>query len=292
VLHNTFRIIAQVVSSMERTPFSVTTDDGQVLACDKAGEGAVCLLVHGLGFRRKHWHRQVEALVDAGYTAVTVDLRGFGDSPVPKAQYTIERLSQDLDCIRAHLGVERVHLVGHSMGGMVALQYALDRPERLHSLTIASSTAHNGSRARQFGRMMSRLSRDGSGVALADVEFEAECRAMMDQVVQYVGVDDMMPILASLTADPDPARSLAWEAVVGFSLRRRLKEIACPTFVMHGSGDPIMPYAAGFLIHLGMPGSRWLPIYDGGHNLPRENREEFNAGLISFLRDLPSCAPA
>jgi pimeloyl-ACP methyl ester carboxylesterase len=271
---------------MERTPFSVVTDDGQELACDRAGEGAVCILVHGLGFRRKHWHRQVEALVAAGYTAVTIDLRGFGDSPLPKEEYTIERLARDLDAVREHLGVDRFHLIGHSMGGMVCLQYALGWPQHLRSLTLASTTAHNGTRACQFGRMMARLSRDGSGVALADPDFEAECRAMMDQVVQYVGVDDMMPVLAGLTADPDPARSLAWAALVGFSIRPRLAEISCPTFVMHGSTDPIMPYAAGFLIHLGLPGSRWLPFYEGGHNLPRENRKEFNTGMLDFLGSL------
>jgi pimeloyl-ACP methyl ester carboxylesterase len=268
---------------MERTPFSVTTNDGQILACDRAGEGKVCILVHGLGFRRKHWHRQVQALVAAGFTAVTVDLRGFGDSPLPAEQYTIERLAQDLDSVRAQVGTERFHLIGHSMGGMVCMQYALAHPERLHSLTLASTTAHNGTRACQFGRMMSRLSKEGSGVALADAAFEAECRTMMDQVVQYVGVDDMMPLLSGLTADPDPARSLAWEALVGFSIRPRLLEISCPVFVMHGSNDPIMPYAAGFLIHLGLPGSRWLPFFEGGHNLPRENREAFNEGLLDFL---------
>jgi len=277
---------------MERTPFSVTADDGQILACDRAGEGPVCILVHGLGFRRKHWHRQVQALVAGGFTAVTFDLRGFGDSPLPKEQYTIERLAQDLDCVRIHLGVERFHLIGHSMGGMVCLQYALGWSEHLTSLTLASTTAHNGTRACQFGKMMSRLSKEGSGVALADPEFEAECRAMMDEVVQYVGVDDMMPILAGLTADPDPASSLAWAALIGFSIRPRLSEISVPTFVMHGSTDPIMPYAAGFLIHLGLPGSRWLPFYEGGHNLPRENRDEFNAGLLGFLTDLQQEAVA
>ena len=277
---------------MERTPFSVIADDGQLLACDRAGSGPVCILVHGLGFRRKHWHRQVEALVAAGFTAVTFDLRGFGDSPLPESQYTISRLAHDLDAVRAHLDVDRFHLIGHSMGGMVCLEYALKWSEHLHSLTLASTTAHNGSRACQFGRMMSRLSKDGSAIALADPVFEAECRAMMDEVVQYVGVDDMMPILAGLTPEPDPASSLAWGALVGFSIRGRLSEVHTPAFVMHGSTDPIMPYAAGFLIHLGLPGSRWLPFYEGGHNLPRENRDEFNAALVDFLLGIEAVAAA
>jgi pimeloyl-ACP methyl ester carboxylesterase len=271
---------------MERTPFSVTADDGQVLACDQAGEGPVCILVHGLGFRRRHWHRQVEALVAAGHRAITFDLRGFGDSPLPTDEYTIARLASDLEAVRAHLGVERFHLIGHSMGGMVCLQYALAHPAHLSSLIIASSTAHNGSRACDLGRMMARLSREGSGVALADPAFETDCRAMVNRAAQYVGVDDMMPILASLTAEPDPARALAWAALVGFSVRPRLAEIDCPVFVMHGSTDPIMPYAAGFLIHLGLPGSRWLPFYEGGHNLPRENRVAFNAAMVGFLSEL------
>jgi 3-oxoadipate enol-lactonase len=270
---------------MDRAPFSVTTDDGQVLACDRAGSGPVCILVHGLGFRRRHWHRQVEALVEAGFETITIDLRGFGDSPLPTQPYKIDRLAADLECVRAHLGAERFALVGHSMGGMVSLSYAMTHPQRLESLTIASSTAHNGVRASRFGLMMSRLSAEGSGVALADPEFEAECRAKMDQAAEYVAVDDMMPILAALTVVPDPARALAWGALVDFSVRDRLSEITVPTFIMHGSKDPIMPYTAGFLMHMNMPGSRWLPFYEAGHNLPRENRDRFNSALIGFLSE-------
>ena len=230
--------------------------------------------------------------MSSGFTAVTFDLRGFGDSPLPAEQYSIARLAHDLESVRAHVGADCFHLIGHSMGGMVCLEYALAYPEHLSSLTLASTTAHNGSRACQFGRMMSRLSKDGSGTALADPVFEAECRAMMDEVVRYVGVDDMMPILAALTAQPDPASALAWSALVGFSIRSRLTEVTAPVFVMHGSSDPIMPYAAGFLMHMSLPGSRWLPFYEGGHNLPRDNRDEFNTALVDFLQDIQGAVAA
>ena len=61
---------------------------------------------------------------------------------------------------------------------------------------------------------------------------------------------------------------------------------------MHGSADPIMPYPAGFLLHMSLPGSRWLPFYEGGHNLPRENRHEFNGAVLDFLSSIPTQASA
>lgn len=277
---------------MERSPFQVITDDGQPVACDRVGAGDVVILVHGLGFRKKHWQHQMEALVDAGYTAVSFDLRGFGDSPLPDFPYDMARLASDLDAVRGHVNADRFHMVGHSLGGMVAVEYALTHPDRLVSLTLASTTAHNGSRAQKFSRMMARLSREGSGVALADPVFRAEAEAMMGSVVQYVAVKDMMPILASITERPNPARALAWLASASFSRRSQIADIACPTFVMHGSSDPMMPYAAGLLIHLGLPGSRWLPFYEGGHDLPRENREEFSAALVDFLGAVSDAAAA
>jgi 3-oxoadipate enol-lactonase len=277
---------------VEQSLFQLTTDDGQVLIGDRTGEGAVVILVHGLGFKRRHWKHQVQSLVDAGYTAITFDLRGFGDSPPPRSSYDMARLAADLDTVRGHFGVERFHLVGHSLGGMVAVEYVLTHPERILSVTLASTTAHNGSRAREFGHMMARLSREGSGEALADADFHAKVKAMMGQVVRYVAVDDMMPILAGMTQRPNPARGYAWQATATFSRRSEIQDISPPTFVMHGSSDPIMPYAAGLLIHLGLPRSRWLPFYEGGHDLPRQNSEEFSGALVDFLGSVSDEAAA
>ncbi len=271
---------------MEQTAFQVTTCDGQELSCARAGSGQVVMLVHGLGFRKKHWVHQVTALVNAGFTAVSFDLRGFGGSPLPDHAYDMAQLARDLEAVREHVGVECFHLVGHSLGGMVAVEYALTQPDRLESLTLASTTAHNGTRAQNFSRMMARLSREGSSVALADADFHAEVKAMMGNVVRYVAAEDMMPVLARMTAKPNLARCYAWLASSTFSRRKQISEILCPTFVMHGSADPIMPYAAGLLIHLGLPGSRWLPFYEGGHDLPRENSDEFSGALVSFLSEL------
>jgi 3-oxoadipate enol-lactonase len=274
---------------MEQRRFQLQTDDGQILVGDETGAGPPVILVHGLGFKRSHWNHQAQALLDGGYRPIRFDLRGFGDSSIPSEPYDMSRLAQDLDAVRDHFGLERLHLVGHSLGGMVAVEYALAYPDRLRSLTLASTTAHNGSRARAFSHMMARLSREGSAVALADHEFNAHVKSMLSQVVRYVAVDDMMPILARMTKRPNLARALAWQATSNFSRREDIPTISPPTFVMHGSADPIMPYTAGFLIHLGLPGSRWLPFYEGGHDLPREHEVEFTDAIISFLNDQPQC---
>jgi len=268
----------------ERTPFEMTTSDGIRIVGDASGDGAPVLLVHGLGFQRRHWHRQVVALTEAGYRPLTFDMRGFGDSELPENNYDMHRLAQDLEEVCAALGLDTFHLVGHSLGGMVCLQYALNNLERIRSLTICSSTAHNGERASRLGQMMHRLSREGSEKALADTAFRTEVEALVSSVVKYVAADQMLPLLASLTARPDPARSLAWLATAGFSIRSELARIKCPTMVLHGDMDPLMPFAAGILMATGVGNARWVPVYGGMHNIPREKPDQFNQELIGFLQ--------
>ncbi|HZO15077.1 MAG TPA: alpha/beta hydrolase [Polyangiaceae bacterium] len=236
------------------------------------------MLVHGLGFARRHWRRQVAALGEVGFTCVTLDLRGFGDSALPNEPYTMRELARDLDSVRAWAGFDRVHLVGHSMGGMVALHYALDAPERVASLVLASTTGHNGRRAGAFARAMAMLSDEGFERAMADPKRRAEVEAILAEAVPYVG--QVLGILRQLTLEADRGRALAWQAIAGFSVRSELARIHCPTLVLHGSADQNIPFAAGQLLHEAIAGSEWVPLEDAPHVLPQAR---LNAELVRFL---------
>ena len=236
------------------------------------------MLVHGLGFARRHWRRQVAALGEVGFSCVTLDLRGFGDSALPSEPYTMRELGRDLEAVRAAVGFERVHLVGHSMGGMVALHYALDAPDRVASLVLASTTGHNGRRAGAFARAMAMLSEEGFERAMADPERRAQVEAILAEAVPYVG--QVLGILRQLTLEADRGRALAWQAIAGFSVRGELERIHCPTLVLHGSADQNIPFAAGKLLHEAIAGSEWVPLEDAPHVLPHDR---FNAELVRFL---------
>lgn len=105
-----------------------------------AGAGPPVIMVHGIGARRAGWSGLVEHL-RADFQCVTYDLRGHGDSPVPPPPYTLDDLVTDLEALRRKLGIERAHVIGHSLGGMIGPAYARAYPDRVISLGLLSTAA-------------------------------------------------------------------------------------------------------------------------------------------------------
>lgn len=132
----------------------IAVGDGLRLAYDERGSGAPVVFVHGLGLDRGRWDAIVRTVVGAGFRAITFDLRGFGASEDPTGPYEMDDLVGDLSCVVDELAGETFHLVGHSLGGMISLAFAVRHPDRLRSLTLASTTAHNGRRASRLARQM------------------------------------------------------------------------------------------------------------------------------------------
>jgi pimeloyl-ACP methyl ester carboxylesterase len=235
------------------------------------------VLVHGLGHSARYWRRLAEALAKRGFEVVAPDLRGFGDAPLPLGPYAIEDLAADLDA-----RVEgRFHLVGHSMGGMVALAWALLRPERVRTLGLCSTSSHSGRRAAAFARAMAMLSTDGFDRTIADPVRKAEVERIVEGIAPYVG--PVLELLRTLTLRPDPARALAWQAIATFSVKDRLGEIRCPTLVLHGDADPNIPFAAGQAIAAAVPGSTWVPVAGGGHDVPIDHADLFESRLLALF---------
>ncbi len=220
------------------------TNAGAPLAVHIEGDGPPVVLVHGLGFTRQDWAPHVQTLVAAGYRALTYDQRGFGASSLPAEPYDMADLADDLGRVMSAAGVERAHVVGHSLGGMVVQQFAVTHPSRVLSLLVASATSHNGRRASAFGQAMAQK--------------------MLDK-------------------RQDPARAAAWTATVGFSVKDRLHELQCPTLIAHGGADALIPAIAGALIAKAIPGAVFQAFEGGRHNFPIEDPQPFADALLRHL---------
>lgn len=108
-----------------------------------AGAGAdreAVYLVHGIGSRKEMWAPIVDGLSDV-FTCVSYDLRGHGESPIPRVPFTLDQLVDDLEALRRRLGHERIHVVGHSLGGQIGPRYALRFPEHTASVVLLSTAA-------------------------------------------------------------------------------------------------------------------------------------------------------
>lgn len=104
------------------------------------GDGPSLFLIHGIGASR-HSFDGVVARVREAYRCVSYDLRGHGRSPVPPPPYTLDDLVDDLEALRADLGIERAHFAGHSLGGMIGPAYARRYPQHVRSLGLLSTAA-------------------------------------------------------------------------------------------------------------------------------------------------------
>ena len=104
------------------------------------GTGAPLYMVHGIGSRKVTWDALIEELKEH-FTCVSYDLRGHGDSPIPDLPYSLENLVDDLELLRVKLGHSKIHVIGHSLGGMIGPAYARKFPENTLSVTLLSTAA-------------------------------------------------------------------------------------------------------------------------------------------------------
>lgn len=257
---------------------SLTYDDD-----DGSGAGEPVVLLHGLGASRKHWDGSRAALLDAGYRVVRADLRGFGDSELPQADYPFSRLIDDFGALLREVGLAEtpIHLVGHSLGGMIAQRYVLDHPAHVESLTLCSTMSHLGRRATAFARALILLSRSGFDAAVADAAIRAEVERVLGDAFQ---TPPPIELFRRGLESPNPAQAMAWTSVIGFSVKDELHAVRCPVLVLHGSADPLLPIAAGRATHY-LLGSvaRWVEIPGAGHLIPARETEAFTRELLDFL---------
>ena len=193
-------------------PLAVTTAAGLAVAADVRGQGSGVILVHGLGFDRSHWVEQAERLATAGHRVVTYDLRGFGDSEPSPSHYLAADLAEDLEAVRTAAGLERFHLVGHSLGGMVAQHYVLNHPDRVSRLVLASTTSHSGVRASAYGSALARLSAKGFDKAMEDPDLRAGLMATV-QMLNDPEIRASASLSKGVTASTGPKTSSCQRAL-------------------------------------------------------------------------------
>jgi len=264
------------------------------------GRGTV-VFVQGVGVGRWLWHWQREAF-DGQYNLLLPDNRGSGrsDAPLPPVVpwlpqplrllyfvklggYSIAEMAADLEAVLADAGVDRAHIVGASMGGMIAQQYALEF-DRATSLALLCTT-HGGEEALPIpdetqeqiydtpeNATERETIRHRMGPALTD-QFIQENPETVEQILDWRQEQD---------ADEVP-REAQGAAGVNFDVSDRIHEIDLPTLVLHGTDDRVVPVENGRLIAEKLPNAR-LELLDGApHMLMIECSTVVNEHLAEFL---------
>ena len=250
------------------------------LAYDVAGSGPAVVLVHSGVTDRRMWDEQV-ALLAPRFTVVRCDLRGFGDSPLPPGPFSnVDDLAGVFDAA----GIERAALVGNSLGGRVALEFALEHPGRVTKLVLigAGLPDHEWSEeVRRFGDEEDAL------VEAGDLDAAVELNLRMwgmphvhDRLrpMQRRAFEIQVPAFAG-DRPPGPDRKLDPPASA------RLGELAVPTLVVVGEHDLADAQAIARRLADGIPGARLETIAGAKHFPSLERPDEFNRLLLKFLHD-------
>lgn len=257
------------------------------LAYEVTGSGPPVILIQGVGVHGAGWTPQVRGLAPA-YRCLTFDNRGIGGSQPRGVPLTVEQMARDAVALMDAEGWESAHVVGHSLGGLIALRLALDAPRRVRSLSLLCTFA-NGADATRLSAWMLWVglrSRIGTRRQRRDAFLRL---VLTPEEWSRVDREQLAAELAALfghdLADQPPIAMRQMSAMRACDVSRRLGELAgIPTLVVSALHDRIARPEYGRAIAAGIPGARYLEIPYASHGVTLRSADQVNALLIEHLR--------
>ena len=247
--------------------------NGIRLAYERRGTGSPLVLLHGYPLDHHLWDEVVPLLQDT-FDLIVPDLRGFGESSTVDSFYTMEDIASEIAALLDHLEIEKTAMVGHSMGGYVALAFARLYPERLTGLGLVSTQVLADAPDRRDGRYKSAAEVADKGIAsvvaamtskfTSDARLQEFARQSMErqQPAAYIGAlkamaerVDSTPLLSSLTV---------------------------PVVIVHGDADSLIPIDRAREVKVALPNAHLVEIGGAGH-MPMMEAKERTAQAFKLL---------
>lgn len=238
---------------------------GTELHYERGGSGEPLLLIQGMSGTHVSWGESFRSALEESFDVVAFDNRGIGLSERISEPFTIAEMAEDTAELLERLGIGGAHVVGISMGGMIAQELALAHPERLRSLTLGCTyCGGEGSRlmprenAEKLAGAMASGDRDKAIQASYEVNLSPAFRAGEDAYTAFHEMATKVPAAKQVI-------ELQLQAIFGHDTSGRLGEIATPTLIIHGTVDGVLPFSNGEQIASLMPDARFEVLEDVGH---------------------------
>jgi 3-oxoadipate enol-lactonase len=252
------------------------------IAWERRGEGPPLVLVHGLGYARWGWAPVADSLAER-FGLVLLDNRGIGGSDAPTGPYTVAEMAADVSQVMDEAGLERAHVLGTSLGGMIAQELAVTSPERVDRLVLACTTPGG---AGAYPLLQGTLLLMAEAPTL---EPAVALRRFVENALAPATVEERPELVDEIMAHrlAAPQNPLAWaaQAAAGATFDRLadLGGISAPTLVHHGADDRVVDVRNAGLLKKGIPDAR-VELFDrGGHLYFWEQPERFVASVAAFL---------
>lgn len=265
---------------------------GRCVAYAQAGSGPLLLLIHGMGGTLENWRVVIEPLARA-HTVIAPDLPGHGSSAPGAGDYSIGALAAGLRDLVLALGHERVTLVGHSLGGGVAMQFAYQFPEMVERLVLVSS----GGLGPEVSPLLRAAALPGANLFIAATAGPAgRLTSVLSRGMAAVGMQastDVAEVARGYTSLSDHGRRAAFLATLRSVIGTQGQRVHAgdrlylagdlPVLIIWGARDPMIPAQHAKQAHQAIPGSQ-LEIFEGVGHLPQlETPGRFVATLEQFI---------
>jgi 3-oxoadipate enol-lactonase len=254
------------------TPWTTLVPGSPRIAVAMEGRGPLVLFLHGIGGNRNHWQHQLAFFSRHGFAAAAWDARGYGDSEDYEGALRFDDFTSDVARTLDFLGEHSAHLVGLSMGGRIARNFALAHPQRVRTLTLANTSpgfdALSPEEVLRFVEEREQRSAESAARLLGSRARPGAHAALLASFHALRNDSYRKTLEASVTQDRAPP----------------IEKLAVPTLVITGDQDRVYPPELAQRMAQRIPGAKLAALEDCGQLSNLEQPERFNEVLLDFLR--------
>ena len=260
---------------------SFVENQGVSIYWDEQGTGPPLLLIMGLGYSSGMWYRTRPGMATR-YRTIALDNRGVGQSDAPLGPYPMALMASDAAAVLEAAGVKHAHTIGVSMGGMIAQEFALQHPDRVHSLVLGC-TAPGGSQAVKAEPGARDLLMARSEMT-PDQAMEASVPYIYASSTPRARIEEDFAVRRKCF--PSPRGYMAQlQGILSWEAYSRLSTIQAPTLVIHGDCDRLVPPANGQLIADRIPGAKLVILSQASHIFTTDQPEASLGAILEFLSE-------
>jgi len=261
----------------------IAESQGVRIAYETRGDGDPVVFVQGLGYDRSGWGR-LPSLLAQSFQVTVFDNRGVGESDAPAGPYAVPQMAADVAAVLDAVGLERAHILGVSLGGFIAQEFALTYPERVDRLVLCS-TMPGGPKSHPMPAAGME-----AFVKFPTLDREAGLRLMVENSLGRRGVHEVPGLADEIYAyrleHAPPLAAWQAQAAAGatFDAYDRVGAISAPTLVVHGGADNVVDTRNAELLGELIPGARVEVVPDRGHLMVWEDSERVAEIVKEFLQ--------
>ncbi|MCS7286025.1 MAG: alpha/beta hydrolase [Anaerolineae bacterium] len=252
------------------------------VAYEVTGDGHPLVLITGVGYGRWFWHKIVPDLAKH-FKVITFDNRGAGESDKPPGPYTTKMMAADTAGLLDGLGISKAYVMGHSLGGFIAQELALARPELVEKLVLASTTYGGPNVIPITPEALEVLTkRDGDPVELVHRGIKVACAPGFAERHPEI----VKELLEYRLTNPVPPAQYQAQVMAGatHNAEDRISQITCPVLILFGEHDKVVPPGNAELLARKLPNARVKIIPNTGHIFPIEDPQATIRALLEFLK--------